>query len=111
MQLVAPTADRAQRPCHSRGQDGESVSMVQALTSLLVFGVLHYVFKPVLDEGAETLGHWLGRRSFARQERRQRRSAEHTAPAPDTTCPYRGVPAGPPNIAGRHAPSTSPPAH
>src|SRR4051812_50183000 len=86
MQLVAPTADRAQRPCHSRGQDGESVSMVQALTSLLVFGVLHYVFKPVLDEGAETLGHWLGRRSFARQERRQRRSGEDTPQAADTAC-------------------------
>jgi hypothetical protein len=61
--------------------------MVQALTSLLVFGVLHYVFKPVLDEGAETLGHWLGRRSFARQERRQRRSANDTPKAADTAWP------------------------
>jgi len=61
--------------------------MEQALTSLLVFAVLHYIFKPVLDDGAETLGHWLGRRSFAREERRQRRSTSDSPKPADTAWP------------------------
>jgi|SRR6188472_2958598 len=82
-----PPADGAQRRCHSRGQNGGSILMEQALTSLLVFAVLHYVFKPVLDDGAETLGDWLGRRSVARQERRQRRSTNESQKAADSAWP------------------------
>jgi hypothetical protein len=72
---------------NQRGQDRESVLMEQALTSLLVFAVLHYIFKPVLDDGADTLGHWLGRRSFAREERRQRRSTSDSPKPADTAWP------------------------
>jgi hypothetical protein len=75
------------RRCHPRGQDGESLLMEQALTSLLVLVVLHYAMKPVLDEGAEILGHWLGRRSLARQQRRQRESRNHLPKPADTAWP------------------------